>query len=39
MNIKNIAAGTKQSFTCYLLQAGFLTDLFFDPEDEGDMFL
>jgi hypothetical protein len=24
---------------CYLLHAGFLLVLFFDPEDEGDMFL
>jgi hypothetical protein len=25
--------------TCYLLHAGFLLDLFSDPEDEGDMIL
>jgi hypothetical protein len=24
---------------CYLLHAGFLLGLFFDPEDEGNMFL
>jgi hypothetical protein len=24
---------------CYLLHAGFLLGLFFDPEDGGDMFL
>jgi hypothetical protein len=24
---------------CYLLHAGFLLDLFFDPKDGGDMFL
>jgi hypothetical protein len=24
---------------CYLLYAGFLLGLFFDPEDGGDMFL
>jgi hypothetical protein len=23
---------------CYLLHAGFLLGLYFDPEDEGDMF-
>jgi hypothetical protein len=31
--------GSKQSSACYLLQAGFLLGLFFDPEDGGDMFL
>jgi hypothetical protein len=25
--------------SCYLLHAGFLLGLFFDPEDAGDMFL
>jgi hypothetical protein len=24
---------------CYLIHAGFLLGLFFDPEDGGDMFL
>jgi hypothetical protein len=27
------------SSACYLLRAGFLRGLFFDPEDGGDMFL
>jgi hypothetical protein len=30
---------SKQSSACYLLHAGFLLDLLFDPEDGGDMFL
>jgi hypothetical protein len=29
----------KQSSACYLLHPGLLLGLFFDPEDEGDMFL
>jgi hypothetical protein len=32
-------AGSKQSPACYLLHAGFLFGLFFDPEDVGDRFL
>jgi hypothetical protein len=28
-----------QSFACYLLHAGFLLGSFFNPEDEGNMFL
>jgi hypothetical protein len=28
-----------KGFACYLLHAGFLFGLFFDPEDGGDMFL
>jgi uncharacterized BrkB/YihY/UPF0761 family membrane protein len=27
------------SFACYLLYAGFLLGIFFDPEDGGDIFL
>jgi hypothetical protein len=26
-------------YTCYLLHAGFLLSLFFDPEDGGEIFL
>jgi hypothetical protein len=29
----------KQVAACYLLHVGFLLGLFFEPEDEGDMFL
>jgi hypothetical protein len=29
----------KQSSACYLLHAGFLLGLFFDPKDGGSMFL
>jgi hypothetical protein len=32
-------AGRVLFSACYLLHAGFLFGLFFDPEDEGDMFL
>jgi hypothetical protein len=28
-----------QSSVCYLLHAGFLLSLFFNPENGGDMFL
>jgi hypothetical protein len=27
---------TRMKFTCYLIHAGFLFGLFFDPEDGGD---
>jgi hypothetical protein len=30
-------AGSKKSFACYLLHAGFLFGLFFDPENGGDV--
>jgi hypothetical protein len=33
------SSGSKQSSAWYLLHAGFLLGLFFDPEDGGDMFL
>jgi hypothetical protein len=29
----------EQSYGCYILYAGFLLVLFFDPEDGGDIFL
>jgi hypothetical protein len=29
---------SKKTSACYLLHAGFLLDLFFDPEDGGNMF-
>jgi hypothetical protein len=29
----------KPTSACYLLYAGFLLGIFFDPEDRGDMFL
>jgi uncharacterized membrane protein len=29
----------EQGFVCYLLYAGLLLGLFFDPEYEGDIFL
>jgi hypothetical protein len=32
-------AGSEQSSVCYMLHAGFLLGLFFDPEDGSDMFL
>jgi hypothetical protein len=36
---ESVAAGSKQSFTWYLVNADFVFSLFFDPEDIGEMFL
>jgi hypothetical protein len=32
-------AGSKNIHACYMLHAGFLLALFFDPDDGGDTFL
>jgi hypothetical protein len=37
--MKQVASTASQSFAHYLLHAGFLPGLFFDPEAGGDMFL
>jgi hypothetical protein len=36
---KQVESKASQSFAHYLLYAGFLPGLFFDPEDGNDMFL
>jgi hypothetical protein len=38
-NLRNIMERIRKYSACYLLPAGFLLGLFFDPEDGGDMFL
>jgi hypothetical protein len=35
----NALKSTETSFACYLPHAGLLLGLFFDPEDEGDIFV
>jgi hypothetical protein len=41
MSLRNILPPSSEqtSSTCYLLHAGFLLGLFFDPKDGGNMFL
>jgi hypothetical protein len=43
IQVQRISQARKQreggSSACYMLHADFLRDLFFDPEDEGDIFL
>jgi hypothetical protein len=36
---KQSKAGNKQTADCYMLQAGFLLDLLFRPEDGGDILI
>jgi hypothetical protein len=37
--LKSLRTSDKQSSACYLLPAGFLLALYFNPEAGGDMFL
>jgi hypothetical protein len=34
-----LSASSKQGYAGYLLHAGFMFGLFFDPKDGGDIFL